>query len=270
MAKRAIALAMQNRWSGAIEANRAILNDFPEDIEACNRLGKALTEMGRYKEAKEAFQRAHEISPYNVIAKKNVDRLTQLGDEAPHPNVHSSGAYHTFIEESGKAGVTSLINLASPKVLLKMAPGYPVQLEVKGATLIVTNTAGEYLGQVEPKLASRLSRLMKAGNRYEATVTSIGEQELSTIIREVYQHASLAGVASFPSRGPADNRAYLPGTIEGYDLGDEDALQTDPAVVKDWSDDDTEPGDDDAYSPVVHRIINPAEEEKTTSGDEDF
>ena len=27
-------------------------------------------------------------------------------------------------------------------------------------------------------------------------------------------------------------------------------------AVKDWSNDDTEPGDDEAFSPVIHRIIN--------------
>ena len=37
----------------------------------------------------------------------------------------------------------------------------------------------------------------------------------------------------------------------------------DPVIVKDWSDDDTEPGDDEAFSPVIHRIIN-------TDDDEDF
>ena len=25
--------------------------------------------------------------------------------------------------------------------------------------------------------------------------------------------------------------------------------------IKDWSDDDTEPGDDEAFNPIVHRVI---------------
>ena len=266
-AKRAVALAMQNRWSDAEAANLSILNEFPDDLEAYNRLGKALTELGRVQEAKEAFQRALEISPYNAIAGKNLGRLTQLGDEAPRGNVRSSTARPAFIEESGKTGVTSLINLASPKVLLKMAPGHPVELQMDGRRLNVSDPAGEHLGQVEPRLASRLTRLLKGGNRYEATVTSVSEQDLVVIIREAYQHPSQAGTISFSSKGDSDYRVYLPSTILGYDVGDEEVEGVEPAVVKDWSDDDTEPGDDDAYSPVVHRIINAGDDGPTRERD---
>ncbi len=51
-------------------------------------------------------------------------------------------------------------------------------------------------------------------------------------------------------------------------LGDEADAQAGVVAeaVKDWSDDDTEPGDDDAFTPVIHRIISagvegPAERE---------
>ncbi len=259
-AKRAVALAMKSRWSEAVETNMSILGEFPEDLEANLRLGKALTELGRHKEAKSAFQRALELSPHNAIAKKNLDRLTQLGDDAPRENVGNKPAPKVFIEESGKAGVTSLINLASPKELLKMAPGHTVEIQTENGGLKVASPTGEYLGQVEPRLASRLTRLIDGGNRYEATVTSAAEQELTVIVREVFQHPSQAGTASFPSRSGQDGRVYLPGTILGYESGDEEGEEIDPAAVKDWSDDDTEPGDDEAFSPVVHRIINTGEE----------
>ena len=59
--KKAVALAMQNRWSDAVAANQSILSEFPDDLETFNRLGKALTELGRHREAKSAFQRALEI-----------------------------------------------------------------------------------------------------------------------------------------------------------------------------------------------------------------
>ncbi len=258
-AKRAIALAMQNRWSEAMAANLSILRGFPEDMVACNRLGKALSELGRVREAKAAFRRALEISSHNTIAKKNLDRLCQLDDTAPRGNAMSSKAAHAFIEESGKTGVTWLINLVSRKVLLKMSPGHPVRLQMAGGRLIVENSSGEYLGEVEPKLASRLTRLTRGGNRYEATVTSVGERGLSVIIREVHKHPSQSATVSFPSRVGSGIRVYLPGGILGY--GDDGADEPGRApVVKDWSDDDTEPGDDDAFGPVVHRIIEAGSE----------
>ena len=218
-AKRAVALAMKSRWSEAVETNMSILGEFPEDLEANLRLGKALTELGRHKEAKSAFQRALELSPHNAIAKKNLDRLTQLGDDAPRENVGNKPAPKVFIEESGKAGVTSLINLVSPKELLKMAPGHTVEIQTENGGLKVASPTGEYLGQVEPRLASRLTRLIDGGNRYEATVTSAAEQELTVIVREVFQHPSQAGTVSFPSRSGQDGRVYLPGTILGYESG---------------------------------------------------
>ena len=57
MAKRAIALAMESRWSDAVATNQAIASEFPDDLEAYNRLGKALAELGRNREARTAFQR---------------------------------------------------------------------------------------------------------------------------------------------------------------------------------------------------------------------
>ena len=255
-AKRAIALAMQSRWSDAVEANLSITRELPDDLEAYNRLGKALTELGRVREARGAFRRALELSPHNAIAQKNLSRLMQLGDDVPRSRVVSGSTPHAFIEESGKTGVTSLIGLGSQKLILKMAPGHPVELQTENGKLEVTDPTGEYVGQVEPKLASRLIRLIKGGNRYRATVTSIGDQVVNVIVREVYQHPSQSGTVSFPSRGRNGNQVYMPNSVQG--LREEGSGESGPVAVKDWSDDDTEPGDDDAFSPVVHRIISPA------------
>ena len=43
----AIQLAMQGQWQEAAAVNRAIIAVFPNDVDAYNRLGKALTELGR-------------------------------------------------------------------------------------------------------------------------------------------------------------------------------------------------------------------------------
>ena len=261
-------MAMQSHWEEATAVNRAILKDFPDDLEAFNRLGKALSELGRNREASDAFQRALEISPHNSIARKNLDRLMRLGDDGGTPSAGKvMTTPHVFIEESGKAGVTSLISLASLQVLLKLAPGHPLLLHIEGTRLSVSDASGEYVGKMEPKLASRLIKLINGGNKYEATVTSANERELSIIIRETYKHPSQAGVVSFPSRGSAGYRVYLPGAVLGYEDGESESEELAGAVVKDWSDDDTEPGDDEAFTPVFHRIINSPEDGR---GDDDF
>ncbi len=56
--REAISLAMEGRWEAAAEVNRSILDLFPEDMEAFNRLGKALLESGDYIEARSAFTQA--------------------------------------------------------------------------------------------------------------------------------------------------------------------------------------------------------------------
>lgn len=258
--KKAVALAKQSRWEEAAALNQAILDDFPQDLEACNRLGKSLSEMGRNREARQAFEKALEISPRNSIAQKNLDRLTRIGDDAPFGASPTAVVPSVFIEESGAATVTSLVNLGPPERLAKLAPGHQVLLEIGGSVIKVTEASGDYVGQVEPRLASRLARLVQGGNKYEATVTSASSHALTIIVREVFNHPSLAGIVSFPSRSSADYRVYMPSALLGAELDEGDAQAGLPEAVKDWSDDDTEPGDEEAFSPVLHRIISAGDE----------
>ena len=113
--KKAVALAMQGRWADAATENQAILSDFPDDIEAWNRIGKAYSELGRTRDAKDAFHKVLAMAPHNAIARKNLDRLDQLGDEIGRPVAIGKKAPDIFIEESGKSGVTALMNLANGK-----------------------------------------------------------------------------------------------------------------------------------------------------------
>jgi hypothetical protein len=253
-AKRAIALAMESRWAEAVTANMALVADFPDDLESYNRLGKALMELGRIGDAKRAFRRALQISPHSSIAIKNLERLDQLGEEDVRISIKPSTSRHAFIEESGKAGATSLVSLAPSRLLLKMAPGHPVNLSVQGGALQVEDSLGEYLGRVEPRLASRLARLMMGGSRYEAAVTSVGENEMTIIIREVFRHPSQGNAPSFPAWAGPERRVLGAGGASLGELDNEPDLEV-LMSVKDWSDDDTEPGDDAAFASVVHRIV---------------
>src|SRR6478672_667077 len=81
--EKAIALAMQNRWAEAADVNRKIIELYPNDADAYNRLGKALLEMGRYRDALGTYKKAIELDPNNMIAKKNVERLAHLAEREP-------------------------------------------------------------------------------------------------------------------------------------------------------------------------------------------
>ena len=233
---RAIALAMQNRWREAADVNRAILRIDPNDADAYNRLGKALLELGQYREAHEAYTRAVELNPANVIAHKNMQRLVPLiqqGAAAAPSRALIPAAEprrpQTFIEETGKTGVSTLTHLASGSVLLTLTAGDRVELRGQDGTLTAYTEAGAYLGQVEARLAHRLLRFIAGGNRYAAAVTAVGERQLTLIIREIYQAPAMQGRPSFPAKAlpPAlrpsarEGASRFSGEEEDESFGDE-------------------------------------------------
>ena len=225
--REAIELAMQGRWEEAIAANNSVIEIFPNDINAYNRLGKALTELGRYDDAMEAYSRALDIQHNNSIAKKNLRRLSLLQQAQPAPG----GGNHTaspelFVEESGKAALIRLEKLASVDVLAKIAAGDQVYLRSKGQGLIVENKMGEYVGQLQPKIGVRLAKLIEGGNGYTAAIARSADNEVKVIIKEVFQHPSQAGLPSFPAHDYDGFRAYIKDSILKYELDDEEGVDS--------------------------------------------
>jgi len=202
VSKQAIALAMQGRWKEVVVANKTLLENFPDDIDAYNRLGRAYMELGDYTHAREAYEKTIGLDPYNTIAQKNLDRLSLLGGAVKVKEVQLQKVEPLqFIKEVGKAGVVILISLARPEVLAKLVTGATVNLRINGANLVVDNIAGEYIGQVEPRHGQRLAKLMEGGNQYSASIVSAtAEGNVTVIIREVYQDPSLVGRLSFPPK----------------------------------------------------------------------
>jgi len=230
--KQAIALAMQGRWREAIAVNKNLIESFPSDVDAYNRLGKAYMELGEYSQAREAYERAIEIAPYNTIARKNLRRLAHLGKTlvGPERDSHKVEPQH-FIEETGKAGVVDLYHLVPPETLARMVAGDKVYLKIDGSSLIVENGRGEYLGQVVPKHGQRLIKLMEGGNEYAAAILSSTEDKISVIIREVYQDPSQVGRPSFPPKGVENLRPYIGDRIIRRELEYEEALPTEPGYT---------------------------------------
>ena len=66
--REAIALAMDSKWEEAIAVNRELIRAFPDNLDAYNRLGKALLETGDPQGARAAFGRSLAVDPANTIA----------------------------------------------------------------------------------------------------------------------------------------------------------------------------------------------------------
>jgi hypothetical protein len=208
LSKEAVNLALQGKWEEAEAINRDIIEEFPSDVEAHNRLGRALTELGNFDEAKESYLQSLGLAPDNTIAKKNLARLTSLSESMASLGAkpkRSSGskartqrvALDLFITEVGKAGVVNLNNVAPVELLAEMGFGDQVRLEARRQRLVVTDESGEYLGEVEPKQGLRLIKLMQGGNTYDAAILNVEDDKVQVIIKEVYQHPSQVGHPSF-------------------------------------------------------------------------
>ncbi len=217
LSEKAVDLAVLDRWEEAEMVNKSIIERFPSDVEAYNRLGKALTELGDFAQAKQAYLKALALAPGNAIADKNLARLASLTEfmDDKHRKALPSRARvqkvapEFFTTEIGRSGIVNLCNLVSGEILAKMALGDEVQLKVKGQRLIVESVYGEYLGEVEPKHALRLIRLVKSGNEYAAAILNVRlPDQVQVVIKEVYQHPSQVGHLSFPVQVKEHLRSY--------------------------------------------------------------
>jgi len=232
-AEQAIQLALQSRWEEAAAMNRAIISTFPSDVDAYNRLGKALMEMGECEDARRAYERALELDSGNSIARKNLDRLdVRKGLAAARCEGARSIDPALFIAETGKTGIATLKGVASETVA-GLTAGDSVNLRVQANTIAVETAGGDPLGEIEPKLGLRLSRLIDGGNRYVAAIASLSDGSVRVIIREIYQHPSQQGRPSFPAAGGDSFRPYVKERLVRHD-GDEEELPEEMEEGEDW------------------------------------
>ncbi len=241
--REAIALAMESRWKEAAAVNRKLTEAAPADIDAWNRLGKALLELGDANGARHAFGKTLEIEPGNAIARKNVERLSDLPAKqqaaAKKRGSTQLAPRLFFINDGGKTAHVTLVACARGKDRPLISPGAPVRLEQCGDSLAVHTEQGVQLGLVPPKLGRRLSRLMDGGNDYRGAIASITPDSIKIVLRETYQHPSQRSTVSFPSsavtpEAPPVERAGGNGAGNGAD----------PAIasrdVQQWSSDETD------------------------------
>jgi hypothetical protein len=206
----AVQLAIDARWEEAVELNEYIIQSFGADEGSQNRLGKALTELGRLEDAKAAYDGSLAINPMNPVARKNSSKLESLMNAK---DILKGGPVkvdlNLFVEEMGKTTTTTL-RAAAGNVCSRVAPGDVAELRVDGDGIEVDTVRGVRVGSLEPKLARRLIKFVQGGNRYQAGVTSCEGSTVRVIVREVYQDAKFQGKPSFPivRRREADFRPY--------------------------------------------------------------
>ena len=279
----AIAHALARRWDLAAQENRTLLEEDPKDVEAANRLGKALTELGDTPGAIEAYELALKIDSTNAIARKNLQRLEEQKKtkRAPRANTRAkagSGAAAAtstprrrvdvateslrtapLIEDFGKAADLRLQRVNARAATL-VSTGDPAELEITSSGVAVKAAGGTILGHIDPRTGLRLKRMMETGNRYSVVILRSEEGQVDVHVRETLKHPSLVGQASFlPQAGDKRRtpRAYTKSSVVQYDRADDE---------EDYETDDDE---EDVWRPRgVASFDNPTDEDE--DDDDDF
>ena len=194
----AVQQALESRWADALTTNQALMERHGPEEDTYNRIGKALTELGRIDEALEAYSSALKLNPLNPIAQKNVRKLAaMLESKETVATAEQRIDVEAFTEEPGKSALTILVP-PSERVTIAVAPGDAVELAVDDGRLRATTARGVALGEVAPKIARRLLPLIESGNRYAAAVARAEASDIEIVIRETYQAPENARVTSFP------------------------------------------------------------------------
>ena len=227
----AIQAAKAGDWQAAVEKNQQILNFYPEDTNALNRIGVAYIQLNEFPKSKKAFKHSLEIDKANTIARKHLDRLDNNQVVAAPSFIKQH-----FIEEPGKTKTIVLHRLANKQILETVTIGTPCELKLKNRYISVT-VNGTYIGALPEDVSFRLTKLMENGNEYECFVKSCDGKNCVAYLKEVKQSQVNAGIQSFPG-----NKANM---MQSSDFTDLPMLEEDiPMEIVD-TDTDSERSIDD-------------------------
>lgn len=207
----AIDAALKCDWERATNINLKLLKKTPNDIDCLNRLGKSFLEQGNAKKATFYFHKVLRVDKYNPIATKNLARIagssTTKFKKTSNQTIISPTV--NFLEEPGKTRLVSLINVAPASTLLKQDHADCLILLPKRHTVVVEDSAGNYLGALPDDLGHRLSILMKGGNRYEAIAKSVSRNSIVVFLRETCRGRKFLNTPSFLVNNSADYLSFV-------------------------------------------------------------
>ncbi len=198
--EQAVKAALTQNWPKAIELNKKILKDAPENIAALNRLGRAYWETGKINLATQNYKKVLKSDSLNPIANKNLKRLEKGGQTKKRLFKKNSFTPlgKTFLEEPGKTKIVKLVRLAPPATLAQLDNADTVILTIRKRVISILSENGSYLGTIPEDLSVRLIRFIKGGNQYQAFIKSVDHQKLEIFIREVFRDKKFFDNPSFP------------------------------------------------------------------------
>ena len=196
---KAIQAMLLGDWKNAASLNKDLIDENPKDIDALNRLAYVFTILGKIQEAKSTYRKVLKIDVLNQIAIRNIKKLTEMGPKQIAKSLSSiKGVTNTFLEETGKTKIISLVNTAQPKIIALLTTGQPVVISIKRSKIFVQDQNTQYLGVLPDDIGKRLIKLIKGGNTYTACIKSATEHNVCVFIKETKRISKYKNQPSFP------------------------------------------------------------------------
>lgn len=178
---------MLGSWDDAISYNKKVLQQFPKNIAALNRLARAYCEKGDLKRARKAYKKVLSIDQYNPIATRNLKRISDNNLGETREVAENSPCSNIFLEEPGKTKIVSVVRLTSAEKLATIDCGDQVFLTTRNHYVVVAGKNDLHLGSLPEDISQKLIMRIQGGNRYLAFVKAVEKNKLEIMVREVYR-----------------------------------------------------------------------------------
>jgi tetratricopeptide (TPR) repeat protein len=191
----AIHKALQNNWEEALNINKEILKEDPDNAEALMRAARAFFELGRLEEALASVKKVLRLDPLNLIALRCDEKWSAMDpSELPSgaqgiPN--TTNGFHKinlFLEEPGKTKIVNLHHLGDTKLIATLDCGDEVQITAGAHKVTCTSPDGHYIGRFPDDIATKTIDDIKKGSTYKAHVKSITASEIKLFIKQISPH----------------------------------------------------------------------------------
>lgn len=194
--KSAIREASNNNWKKAKKLNLVILNISKNNIETLNRLGISYMKLSDKVNATKCFKYVLKISPNNVIAQKNLNKL-QLNLPEIIINLSKIDSAN-LINETGKS-IHLKCDIKNSKKILNQGIDTGSKLTIRNEK----DSIGIYKGNskihiIDNSIAKRISNLINLGNEYICTVLGVSENSININIKETSKSKKAMQIISFP------------------------------------------------------------------------
>ncbi len=218
LTKLAIDAALSSDWNEAAKLNQKILTIESDNVEALNRLAKALMCTGAIDKAQKTYKKVLELDQYNIIARKNMEKINKIPPKTTTsgktstkhqndmPSSSNTNLSSIFLLEPGKTKTINLINLASPAVLAILNCGDKVVIVSKKHSVTITTPEDIYLGALPDDVSFKILSLIGGGNKYEAFIKSASTKSLTVFIRETERSERFAHQPSFQETSHTEDK----------------------------------------------------------------